>query len=272
KQAGLGALLLDPLQRLVRSSGPVGLSRIVRVGLELKERAGGSPAEVARLEPGLGERFDIVVGGHTHHPDQVPLGEGSSFYLDSGTWRTDIREGVGGFGRLRAYTMIFCFDQAEREAGDGRRFETWTGHLAEGSAGPYDEIATDVTEDAVGERKLRFTKVEFHDVERERDGAEIELRYGVDGQGEKKVWKKVEKGAVREFPVKEFELDPGLDGEVWCWGWEEDWPDPDDPLPVGTAFLDRMKSSRQFKVQRGTVVLYGLNRTDATVHYEVVKA
>jgi hypothetical protein len=42
------------------------------------------------------------------------------FYLNSGTWRTTLPFGAGGFGRLRAYSMIFCYNAAEQAAGSYR--------------------------------------------------------------------------------------------------------------------------------------------------------
>jgi UDP-2,3-diacylglucosamine pyrophosphatase LpxH len=263
------------LPTLVKSLHPRVLVELVEIGTKLKERSGGRPAAMARREPGLGDTVDLVIAGHTHHPDLVPMRAGveSTLYLDSGTWRTDIRRGEGMFGRLRAYTMVFAFSEEEvAVSADDRRFATWTGHLSDGITGPFDEPAREVPSPGLPPRRLRFLRAEVHQVEKERNGAEISLRFGVDGASRTRTWKEVFRGTELRFDGRHvFDLDPALDGEVWCRGRELDWPDPDDALPWGVAYLER-EEGRAFALGKGSLVMKGTNDTDFTVRFEVEEA
>lgn len=220
-----------------------------------------APAEIARLEPGLEEgRIDTVIAGHTHLPDQVPLPgprearaertrEEGRFFLDSGTWRTTIRTGAAGcFGRVRAFTMVFAYDHAERAAdphastaGEGRRFESWTGHMASGSIGPSLRAVGTLRP---SRQVLRLTSIELPRVERELDGAELSLHLGVDGEERMLRPRGVRRGAAIDLrPLDPIPLHPELDGELWLHGRELDVGaaalDPDDPLPWGLVPLPR---------------------------------
>ncbi|HEX7669926.1 MAG TPA: hypothetical protein VF395_10095, partial [Polyangiaceae bacterium] len=162
-------------------------------------RTGNGPAMVARLEPGLttGD-FDTVIAGHSHEPDHVAMpgittpGAGAGtvgnagtvgYFLDSGTWRTRIDAGVGGaFGRLRGYTMVFCYHDTELKPGESRRFETWTGHLRGEEYGPRFSI--DVTPAVrLPVQTVRFLecRVQHVDEGETTNGAELVLHFGVDG-------------------------------------------------------------------------------------------
>jgi hypothetical protein len=219
------------------------------------------PAEIARLEPGLEEgRIDTVIAGHTHLPDQVPLPgprearaertrEEGRFFLDSGTWRTTIRTGAAGcFGRVRAFTMVFAYDHEERAAdphpsapGEGRRFESWTGHMASGSIGPSLRAVGPLRP---ARQALRLLSLQARRVERELDGAELSLHVGVDGEERALSPRGVREGA--EIDLRHADPIPlhlELDGELWLHGRELDVGaaalDPDDPLPWGLLPLPR---------------------------------
>jgi hypothetical protein len=85
---------------------------------------------------------DLVIAGHTHHHDQVPLecpDAHTGYFLDTGTWRTLIYDGPGNvFGHLKSLTYVAVHQRNDPQA--GRRFDTWTGHLAASSYGAFDEV------------------------------------------------------------------------------------------------------------------------------------
>ncbi|MHB8873918.1 MAG: hypothetical protein ACYC8T_09565, partial [Myxococcaceae bacterium] len=267
----------------------------VAVGLSGHPEAlqlGGStpPGEAARLEPGLdaGE-YETIIAGHTHNPDQVPLPSGHKrspggrtredglFFLDSGTWRTSIRSGAGNcFGRVRACTMVLAYDAGERAYGgdgrEGRRFETWTGHLASGSVGPKLERLGALSPST---QRLVFTRLEVLHVD-EGDGlfggAELRLACGVDGEVRTLEADRVRDGAVVDLcGLAPVPLWPQLDGELWFNGHEEDYGtspiDPDDQLPWALRPLPR--DSGRFLPGEGQLAV-GARRGDRLLlHYRV---
>ncbi|HVE84681.1 MAG TPA: hypothetical protein VND93_17615 [Myxococcales bacterium] len=194
------------------------------------------PADVARFEPALQDgRVETVIAGHTHLPDQVPLPgkkpadpertrEEGRFFLDSGTWRTTIRKGAGGcFGRVRAFTMVFAYDAAERGVAlgapgsmEGRRFETWTGHLASGTLGPTVRVLGKLSEPR---QWLRLKSREVVNVETEWGGAEVGVHVGVDMEE-----RSVQRAGVKPGDVIDLSGDQPvplhgeLDGELWMHG------------------------------------------------------
>lgn len=126
---------------------------LVKTALMLKgfvEKA--EPASYAAQEVLLknGE-IDLVIAGHTHHHDQVPLecpGPHAGYFLDTGTWRTLIYDGPGNvFGHLKSLTYVAVHQRSDFKS--GRRFDTWTGHLASSSYGAYDQAVTGKTEPTV---------------------------------------------------------------------------------------------------------------------------
>ncbi|HWA75929.1 MAG TPA: hypothetical protein VG937_26510 [Polyangiaceae bacterium] len=248
----------------MNEAGPV-LSQFTGKGLvellSIVERFGrggerGGPAQVARKEPGLesGE-VSLIVAGHTHEPDHVALPgrqvpgapRDEAYFLDSGTWRTRIDAGeAGAFGRLRSYTMVFCYHDDELRIGERRRFETWTGHLQAEDYGAVlsREVAA---EPRAALQTLRCTgcRIQHVDEGETPDGAELFLSFGVDGQGHKLAFRGVHDGDTLTFPETTLlRADPALDGEVWCYGVEKDLGgsllDRDDPLPWAVFFLSRV--------------------------------
>lgn len=238
-------------------------------------------AASASFEEGLSEgRFDVIIAGHTHHPDQLPLpsppGTGREmFFIDVGTWRSTIRCGIGGsFGRLRAHTVVFCFSSEEREHADGgRRFEIWTGHLAAAGFGPYDQ--------AIGppgpvRQRLLLRAVRVRSVEEggTKNGAEMLLEWGVDGDRRTLRRDGVHNGDRIEYDATPIDLRPELDGELWAWGREIDLGvnsllDSDDPLPWAMRYLERTAVGG-FRGGRGELPLVGHSGTDMLLEYEIV--
>ncbi|MDX1530804.1 MAG: metallophosphoesterase, partial [Rhodothermales bacterium] len=231
----LDRVLLDAIRTLAGAASPDAL----RTALRALALLGGEsqPAEEVRWEPGLGTAaVRFVVGGHTHRPEAVAVaragkrGGQPALYLNTGTWRTTIPSGAGAFGRLRAYSMVFCYTKAEQLAfADRRQFETWTGHLAHRPPGkdehapdlalPYDEPARDTAGD--GSKpwyRLRVTRLTAKKVPDDGGGsAEFRLRLGLDGADDRPIWwDGVKPGAVRTLSDAEgaFRLDPDLDGEL----------------------------------------------------------
>jgi len=225
------------------------------------------PAEMAKFEPVLADgSVETVIAGHTHLPDQVPLpGDKSAeeraegrFFLDSGTWRTTIRKGAGGcFGRVRAFTMVFAYDLAERGVAmgspgsvEGRRFETWTGHLASGTLGPTVMVLGRVAEPR---QWLRLTSLEAVKVDRDWGGAELLVHVGVDMEE-----RTLQRGGVKPGDVIDLSgnppvpLYPELDGELWLHGEEVDHLTPNDPLPWALRPLAR-GDGRRFREGPGEV-------------------
>jgi hypothetical protein len=252
-QGGLAKLIDEALKKL--TGNEVGELLSVLDKFRHETRSGG-PAAIAQREPGLSTGdLSVVVAGHTHEPDHVAMpGErlagapdGDAYFLDSGTWRTRIDAGVSGaFGRLRGYTMVFCYHDAElRHVGDRRRFETWTGHLQAEDYGPT--LSLDVTPATRPElQSVRFVecRVQHVDEGETHDGAELVLYFGVDGVGQKISFDHVRDGQILTLPdTAVAEVDPTLDGEVWCYGIEEDLGDSvldrDDPMPWAVCFLAR---------------------------------
>jgi hypothetical protein len=235
------------------------------------DKTAKGPASFAQKEPGLSTgAFSVVVAGHTHEPDHVaipgklpPDGPGTAaYFLDSGTWRTRIDAGVGGaFGRLRGYTMVFCYHDDELRAGECRRFETWTGHLQAEDYGPMFDV--DVTPARLpAEQTVRFTecRVEHIDEGDTLDGAELALCLGVDGAGLELDFERVHDGATVGFPdTAVVRVSPALDGELWCYGTERDFGsspvDQDDPLPWAVHFLDRVSKDAMAPFTPGRITL-----------------
>ncbi|HEY1537286.1 MAG TPA: hypothetical protein VGF76_24865, partial [Polyangiaceae bacterium] len=192
------------------------------------------PASKAQAEKGLatGEIF-LVIAGHTHQPDHVALpGQGTlgtpggeAYFLDTGTWRTRLDGGVGGaFGRLRAYTMVFCYSDDELGSAERRRFESWTGHLMAEDFGPM--FSVDVTSHEAArpaKQVVRFIACQIESVDEggAGDGAELLLFFGVDGGAQKLAQNGVRNGQLLELN-RALTVDPALDGELWCYAVEKD--------------------------------------------------
>lgn len=261
-------LLLSVLGQALESA-PLGLlGRAVELAARLAGRpealelgAGAPPAEVACFEPGLGEGdIDCIVAGHTHWPDQVPLPskrrsalegrtrEEGLFFLDSGTWRTTVRSGAGRcFGRLRTCTVVLAYNEAERRGGgdaqEGRRFETWTGHLATGAVGPR---LVKRQRSGLALQRLAFTRLEVLELDegRAHDGAELRAWCGVDDQARELRLDGLRSGESQPLDfLPTLPLEPDLDGELWFHGVEADlgtFPlDRDDLLPWASLRLRR---------------------------------
>jgi len=274
------------LRAAIKNCSPSKLAWIVRkIANWTREEGASAPADIARLEPGIGGAFDVVIAGHTHKPELVPLpdtgaDEDDPFYINGGTWRTSIPYGKRRFGRLRDYTMVFCYSADEREAPDSdkRRFETWTGHLAAGEMRPFDEEVGDEVAPA-GKMQLQFEKLVVKEIQESRrlSDAEIVLHLGVDGEGRTYANDSVKQGQT--IPLAEhvdpIELDPGLDGEIWCHGREVDlgWNpfSSDDPLPWAVDRLPRQTAKNtfsQYAPGNGTLLLKG--KTEHLIlHYSV---
>jgi len=238
-------------------------------------------AAMASREVGVMEGlYDIVVAGHTHHPDQVPLPSpaGSNrevFFLDSGTWRSTIRVGIGdSFGRMRAYTMVTCYSDEEcQKMTDGRRFETWTGHLAGERFGPYEMDIGPLA--PVRSRfvmhAIRFEKVDEGDT---HDGAEVFLSWGVDGESQTFERSGVHNGSHTFLDKPPIDLHANLDGEFWVFGREIDLGsrsilDADDVFPWSVQYLKR-DADGEFVHGKGEVILHRANDTHLVLEYEVI--
>ncbi len=126
---------------------------LVKTALMLKgfvEKA--EPASYASQEDLLKKgEVDLVIAGHTHHHDQVPIeapGSQAAYFLDTGTWRTLIYDGPGNiFGHLKSLTYVAVHQRSDFKS--GRRFDTWTGHLASSSYGAYDQLVPQGSKPAV---------------------------------------------------------------------------------------------------------------------------
>lgn len=240
-------------------------------------------AAMASRESGVAEGlYDIIVAGHTHHPDQVPLPNGGKsnrevFFLDSGTWRSTIRVGIGdSFGRMRAYTIVMCYSDEEcLKMTDGRRFETWTGHLAGEKFGPYDveigPLAT--THHKLVMHALRFEQVDEGETS---DGAEVFLCWGVDGLAQTFERNGVHNGSHIYLDKPLIDLHSNLDGEFWIFGREVDLGsrsilDTDDVFPWSVRYLRRGPDG-EFIPGKGEVILHRPNNTHIVLEYEVVSA
>lgn len=214
------------------------------------------PSSLARFEPGLESgALSLIVAGHTHEADHVALSVTSpggqpkeAYFLDTGTWRTriDAREGRA-FGRLRSCTMVFFYHDSELRSDELRRFETWIGHLCAQDYGP--ELSVDVTGSTPQaprqEVRLLDVTVQHVDEGETEDGAELRLHFGVDGAGLTATFQGVHDGDVLALPDDSvLEVDPALDGEVWCFGVEEDLGpgsllEREDLIPWAVTFLKR---------------------------------
>jgi hypothetical protein len=217
-----------------------------------------------------------VVAGHTHEPAHVSIpaaGGGAGYFLDSGTWRTRIDAGEAGtFGRLRAYTSVVCYHEAERKGEELRSFETWTGHLLSDEYGLSEKRRA--RDDAEPSRKVRLISCTVHHVDEGEtfDGAELELHFGIDAAEHVLCVDGVKDDTVIAIG-QELEAFPALDGEVWCWGLEKDWGDSfldrDDPLPWAVDFLER--DPKGGFVAGARKLFVSDNRGSAvTVEYEVL--
>ena len=97
------------------------------------------------------------------------------------------------------------------------------------------------------------------------------MTVGVDGVGQRHSFDGVKDGDERPFPDDAVvEVDPALDGEVWCFGLERDFGDSifdrDDPMPWATAFLPRVAVGVDQPFASGTVELRAMdNRGNAYV-------
>lgn len=118
----------------------------VKTALRIKGFTESAPPAVhaAREDALKAGSVDVVIAGHTHHHDQVPIEVSASetgYFLDTGTWRTLIFDGPGDiFGHLKSLTYVTVHkNQAQKS---GRRFDTWTGHLASSNYGAYDQKTT----------------------------------------------------------------------------------------------------------------------------------
>lgn len=240
-------------------------------------------AAMASCETGIAEGdYDIIIAGHTHHPDQLPLPSpaGSNrevFFLDSGTWRSTIRVGIGdSFGRMRAYTLILCYSDEEcQRMADGRRFETWTGHLAGEKFGPYEVEIGPLAK--VHHRfvihAIRFDKIDEGDSKR---GAEVFLSWGVDGSAHTFEKSAVHNGSRVIVDKAPIDLHSNLDGEFWIFGREIDLGtrsvlDSDDVFPWSVRYLRRGQDG-EFLPGKGEVILQRHDETHIVFEYEIIPA
>lgn len=93
----------------------------------------------AAAEPAIiSGKSDIVVYGHTHNPEMIPLGVHETgngrceqLYINSGTWRRVHQRGLNpakGFPFISYHVMSFVFVYRDGER-FGRRHEMWQGSL-----------------------------------------------------------------------------------------------------------------------------------------------
>ena len=278
----------EPVVTLVRealqSLSPTSLEGLVQ-RLRAMDTSGDTDrgAAMASRESGVVEgQYDIVVAGHTHHPDQVPLPNGGKinrevFFLDSGTWRSTIRVGIGdSFGRMRAYTIVMCYsdDECQRMA-DGRRFETWTGHLAGDRFGPYEKEIGPLlpVRHRFVMRAIRFDKIDEGDT---RNGAEVFLCWGVDGESQKLERNGLHNGTRLLLDKPPIDLHANLDGEFWIFGREVDLGarsvlDTDDVFPWSVRYLHRAGDG-EFVVGKDEVILHRRDNTHIVLEYEIIAA
>jgi hypothetical protein len=297
KRLGLGRYFHGPVAKvfdeaLKTLSGEAISALVSLIDKFRSDGKGGGPASVARLEPGLdtGE-FEIVVAGHSHEPDHIALpgitkagsGVGTvgnagtvAYFLDSGTWRTRIDSGVGGaFGRLRGYTMVFCYHDTELNPDECRRFETWTGHLQGEEYGPRFSVeATPVPRPPLQSVRFLECRVQHVDEGETTNGAELVLHFGVDAESQVERFEGVRDGAVLPLgSTSTVSADPALDGELWCYGIEEDLGnsviDRDDPMPWAVDFLPRAPDGFAFVPGRREVRAADNRGNAFTIVYEV---
>ena len=283
----LNPLLIKVLPDLVKNLTAPMLEEIVRTLSKSPDEDADEPARRACVEFRHGSGFGLVISGHTHRPEQVPLAGGAvpqnaeAFYLNSGTWRTILPHGIGGFGRLRASTMVLCYNSREQQAGpeDRRTFEIWTGYLAAGTLGPYDEVVERHSRALAGIRQLLFESLEPIAVEKEIDGAELRVTFGVDDHGYQQEFKGIRAGdAPRRIVTPALALDPNLDGDLWFHGLEVDWGNSplnyDDPLPWALEPLPRDGPHGQFRRGRHALRILGCgvggaDRTELVLRYRI---
>lgn len=249
ERLNLGKYFEGPIAEIIdvalKNLSPETLSKLVDWLNALRKAEGSTPAAFAQHEPNLlSGDVDVILAGHTHNPAHVsvPGPQSVGYFLDTGTWRTRIDAGEGGtFGRLRGYTSVTCYHGDERKGDEHRNFETWTGHLLGDEYGAHEEEITAALPPA---QRVVFSScfVQHVDEGDTFDGAELELHFGVDDSAQEFRIDGVKDGA-RIALDREVAANPGLDGEVWCWGLEKDLGDSiidrDDPLPWGVDFLDR---------------------------------
>lgn len=262
RRLGIGKYFEGPLAELldqaIRNLSPEWLPKLI-AAMARESGDAPAPASFAAREAGVCDGgMQVVIAGHTHKPDHVALpapGQAACF-IDSGTWRTRIDEGVGGaFGRLRSYTMVFCYHESERRGGEQRRFETWTGHLTGDTYGPYSVAQAGGPSESVD---VVFTELQVGKIDEggTPDGAELVLHFGVDAQALRLRQDGVHDGdrISLDPELHRVRADSALDGELWCWGVERDLGDApldrDDPLPWAVDFLARQPGARSFA--RGT--------------------
>jgi|GEM_PF-485722 len=256
-----------PARILVKLLSPWMISLLARLWL-FDDRRPAAPAMFAQFEPDLirGD-VDLVIAGHTHNTHQAPLptlgDEDQPFFIDSGTWRTiihglDFRPNRTWqayvrnllryrkdpllllreldprrrtcFSPIRAYTMIFCYHETERDANDadGRRIEVWSGHLApvelrHGTTphlGRYDLHVARRKQPAKA-MQLAFTRLAVRSLPGRK--SHLRLEFGVDDQRRIFDQRKVRRGAEIDLTqavprIEPIPLDPELDGELWAHG------------------------------------------------------
>jgi hypothetical protein len=274
----LGAILRAGLQHLAGKD----LAHLVNMLPDPEGPKAPHPADSAATEPGLAEGlFDLVVCGHTHDPDVVPLPGPEArgmFYLDTGTWRTRIGSGSGGaFGALRSYTMVLCYADSEvRKDGDQRRFESWTGRMPTGQIGVF-ETATPATPSPVAHR-LRFLRCQVRAVpggDRAK-GVTLHLELGADGEQRTLDLEGVRNGAEIELAglAPAVDLHPELDGELWGRGAEAERFTGEGPLPWVVDYLPR-EPGGAYRTGPGSAVMKrsaqgGAVETEIALDYEVV--
>ncbi len=283
KRLGHGELfssVVGPLVEEALAEFPASLVAKIMEAFDGLEGQGEAPADFAAKERGLTDgAIELVVAGHTHQPDQVAI-PGSAgavvdaaYFVDSGTWRTRVDSGSRRtFGRLRSYTTVFCYHDEETQRGERRRFETWTGHLRSSEFGPR----VDVPEEIAVQHPLQWVDFQSCTVERidegdTRDGAELELTFGVDGVGVSRTFPRVHDGDVLALDGARLEIDPHLDGELWCFGVEKDvgiFVDRDDPIPWAVDFLPRAEDGR-FAARPGVLRARDARGFAYTINYTV---
>ncbi len=275
--------ITDPVATLVRESlrglSPESLERLIQRVQELdSSNSSLRGAAMASHEDAITEgHVDVVIAGHTHHPDQVPMpspSETDAFFLDVGTWRSTIRHGVAGvFGRLRSYTAAFVYSDRERDnAGDGRRFETWTGNLAATDFGPYDQRIGALSEPAQELVVTAVTVVKVDEGETS-DGAELRLEVGVDGEARVITLERAHNAETFAIEGVTVALHRELHGELWAFGCEVDRGadslfDSDDPLPWALRYLPRA-SDGSYLTGEGWIALSDRSGTDVRLSIRV---
>ncbi|MES2638428.1 MAG: hypothetical protein V4850_03070 [Myxococcota bacterium] len=168
----------------------------------------------AEREPGLGVDFDVVVTGHTHEPELLPLRAPpgvEAWFVNAGTWRSRVRASHQAWGLLRACTMVFCYDADEAaRSRDGRRVEMWSGFRTATRIGGYRDLVELADHGPV--RQLVLVAAE---VPPGGALARGRLEIGVDGASVVREGVTLREGARIDLGGATLPLDPDLDGEVW---------------------------------------------------------